>query len=90
VPICPQQRISVLRSFLQAASLNFSPRLIEFIGQLGPPMSQSFLNQHFGNQALEPHNEAAVFHIHTHPTTPSTDLTILPKKLAFSGNDTSV
>jgi hypothetical protein len=32
VPICPQQHISVLGSFLEAALLNFSPRLIELIG----------------------------------------------------------
>jgi hypothetical protein len=32
VPICPQQHIPVLGRFLQAALLNFSPRLIEFIG----------------------------------------------------------
>jgi hypothetical protein len=31
VPIYPQQHISVLGSFLEAASLNFSPRLIRLI-----------------------------------------------------------
>jgi hypothetical protein len=32
VPICPQQHIPVLGSFLQPALLNFSPRLIDFVG----------------------------------------------------------
>src|SRR5262249_58880911 len=47
------------------------------------PLSQPFLDQHFGNQALEPHNEAAVVDIHTHPRTPTTDLTILPVETGF-------
>jgi hypothetical protein len=52
-------------------------------------LSQPFLDKHFGDQALEPHNEAAVVDIHTHPQHPTTDLTILRQKLAFSGKYTS-
>jgi hypothetical protein len=51
--------------------LNFSPRLIDFIGQLGSPLSQPLLDQHFGNQALEPHNEAAIIDVHTHSPHPN-------------------
>jgi hypothetical protein len=32
VPICPEQDVSVLGSFLEAALLNFQPCLTEFVG----------------------------------------------------------
>src|SRR6476660_4583414 len=83
VPIRPQQHISVLGSFLEAALLNFSPRLIDLIGQLGSALSQPFLDKHFGDQALEPHNEAAVVDIHTHPQHPTTQIPTNAKNWLF-------
>jgi hypothetical protein len=69
MPICPQQDVSVLGSFLEAALLNFQPRLIEFVGQLRASLSQPFLDQDFRDQQLEPCDEPAVIDIHTHTHT---------------------
>jgi hypothetical protein len=63
--------------------LNFSPRLVDLIGQLGSALSQPFLDKHFGDQALEPHNEAAVVDIHTHPQHPTTALMTYRKNWLF-------